>query len=434
MTKGEVIMIGLKTLAAGIAAAALFAGAASAQEPVEITFWSWLPDIQKTVDLFEASHPNIKVKVENVGVGADQYTKIQNAVDAGSGGPDVAHMTYDAIPNFALTGALADVTKHGGESVRELFLPGVVGLVDINGGLYGIPQDFGPGVMYYRKDVFDEAGVEVPRTWAEFAAAGEAIHAKNPEHFITFIDPALVDAAYMGLWQLGAAPWSLEGGTNVTLDFNSEKAKQWADYWTDLNAKGLTIESVMGSDAWFKQLGAGQMATWVVGAWGLQALTGVLPQNEGLWRVAPQPVWNEGDVGTSQFGGSGTVILEQSANKEAAVEFALWMNGSPEGVTSLKNDQGLLPTTNAAWEDPAFLDEEIAYLGGQKARQIFAESAKNSVVGWSWLPFQPYVGSVYKDTVGQAISGKTSIAEGFAAWQKRIADYATEQGFTVTAK
>ncbi|MGV3490158.1 MAG: ABC transporter substrate-binding protein [Devosia sp.] len=420
-------------LAVTVAATAIFATGAIAQDNVEITFWTWLPTVQATIDKFEAANPGITVKVENVGVYTDQYTKMQNAVDAGSGGPDVAHVTYDSIPNFALTGALADVTQFGGEAVRDIFLPGVVGLVDINGGIYGVPQDFGPGVMYYRKDVFDEAGLEVPGTWAEYAAAAEALKAKNPEWNITYLDPSLVDAAYMGLWQLEAAPWTLTDGTNVTFNLQSEKAKQWADYWTDLNAKGLTIESVQGSDEWFKQLGSGQIATWVVGAWGLQALTGVLPDNEGLWRVAPQPVWNEGDVGTSQFGGSGTVIMANSQNKEAAVKFAMWMNGSPEGVASLKDDQGLLPTTNAAWEDPAFIDEEIAYLGGQKARQIFAESAKNSVVGWSWLPFQPYVSSVYRDTVGQAISGKTSVFDGFKAWSDRISEYAAEQGFTVTA-
>jgi multiple sugar transport system substrate-binding protein len=109
------------------------------------------------------------------------------------------------------------------------------------------------------------------------------------------------------------------------------------------------------------------------------------------------------------------------------------MNSSPEGVESLKNDQGLLPTTIAAWDDPAFIDEEIAYLGGQKARQIFAESARDSVVGWTWLPFQPYVSSIYRDTVGQAISGKTGIFDSLKTWQDRIAEYAGQQGFTVTA-
>lgn len=425
------------TVAAAFAATALVitgcTSTPSADEPVEITFWTWLPDMQKTIDLFEASHPNITVKVENVGVGVDEYTKIQNAVDAGSGGPDVAHMTYDAVPAFALTGALADLTKTGGDSIADTFLPGVVSLVQFGDAIYGVPQDFGPGVMYYRQDVFEAAGIEVPTTWDEYAAAAESLHAANPNTYITYLDPGLVDAPYMGLWQLGADPWPIENGTDLTLNLTSEKATQWADYWTDLNNKGLTIESVQGSDEWFKQMGDGQMATWVVGAWGLQALTGVLPENDGLWRVAPQPVWNEGD-GTSQWGGSASVVLEQSDKKEAATEFALWVNGSEEGVESLKNDQGLLPSTNAAWDDPTFIDEEIEYLGGQQARQIFAQSAKDTVVGWTWTPFQPYIGSVYKDTVGQAISAKTSLADAFVLWQDRIAEYAEEQGFTVTVE
>lgn len=419
---------GLLAAAAAIAVAVPVA----AQDQVEITYWTWLPDIQRTVDLFEAEHPHIRVNVENVGVGTEQYIKIQNAADAGTGGPDVAQMTYDAIPNFVLTGALADITAHGAEDVSEIFLPGVLSLVRFGDGVYGVPQDFGPGVMYYRQDVFEEAGIEVPATWNEFRAAGEAIRAADPERYISFIDPALYDAAYMGLWQLEAGPWTVRDGTEVVLDLDSDAATLWADYWTDLNQNDLVIESVMGSDEWFRQLGGGQIAAWVVGAWGLQALIGVLPDNEGLWRVAPQPVWNEGDVGTSQFGGSAVVVLEQSDRKDAAVTFAMWLNGSEAGVQSLRDDQGLLPTTNAAWDDPAFIDEEIDYLGGQQARRIFADSARNSVVGWEWLPFQPYVSSIYRDTVGQAISNHTSIADGFAEWQRRIAEYAEAQGFTVT--
>jgi multiple sugar transport system substrate-binding protein len=419
------------TAVAALALAGCSAGDAGDEGPVEITFWSWLPDIQKTVDLFEDAHPDITVKVENVGVGVDEYTKIQNAVDAGSGGPDVAHMTYDAIPNFALTGALADLTKYGGEDIPDTFLPGVVSLVQRGDAVYGVPQDFGPGVMYYRADVFDELGLAVPTTWDEYAAAAEAIKASSPDRNITFIDPGLVDAAYMGLWQLDAKPWSVEDESTVSIDLGSDEATRWADYWTGLNEKGLLLESTMGADEWFRQMGDGQIATWIVGAWGLQALTGNLPDNAGLWRVAPQPQWEAGGTATSQFGGSGTVVLEQSKHKEAATEFAMWLNSDPVAVESLKNDQGLLPTTNAAWEDPGFVDEEIEYLGGQQARQIFAESAQNSVTGWQWLPFQPYVGSVYKDTVGAAISGKTSIADGFAAWQERIVEYAEEQGFTV---
>lgn len=427
---------GFTAIAAAVAATSVVltgcaGGTPESDEPVEITFWSWLPDIQTTIDEFEDANPDITVKLENVGVGIDEYTKIQNAVDAGSGGPDVAHMAYDAIPNFALTGALADLTQHGGEEIPDLFLPGVVSLVSQGDAIYGVPQDYGPGVMYYRVDIFDELGLEVPATWDEYADAAEAIKASSADRNITYLDPGLFDAAYMGLWQLDAKPWTVVDAETITVDLGTPEATQWADYWTDLNQRDLLIESTMGSDEWFRQMGEGRIATWIVGAWGLQALTGNLPDNEGLWRVAPMPQWNEGDNATSQFGGSATVVLEQSDKKEAATRFALWMNGSDEGVQSLMDDQGLLPTTVAAWEDPAFVDEEIAYLGGQQARQVFADSAQNSVLGWQWLPFQPYVSSVYADTVGQAIAGKTSIADGFTAWEQRIVEYAQEQGFTV---
>lgn len=426
------------TIAAAIAATALVVTGCSttppADEKAELTFWTWANDPQPTIDLFEAAHPNITVTVENVGVGDDQYTKIQNAVDAGTGGPDLAQMDYSAIPNFVLTGALADISQYGATGMEDTFLPGVLSLVKSGDGIYGVPQDFGPAVMFYRTDVFEAAGVAVPTTWDEYAAAAVALKAANPETYITYLEPGLVDAAYAGLWQLEAQPWQMTSDSEVTLDLTSAKATKWAGYWSDLNQQGLTIESVQGSDEWFKQLGAGQIATWVVGAWGLGALTSVLPENTGLWGVAPQPVWNAGDVGTSQYGGGGTVVLENSEHKEAATEFALWMNGSDEGVQSLKDDQGLLPTTNAAWADPAFTEEKFDYLGGQKAREIFAQSAQDSVVGWNWLPFQPYISSVYADTVGQAISGKTDIATAMGAWQDRIAEYAEEQGFTVTVE
>ena len=38
--------------------------------PTELTFWTWVPDIQNEVDLFEEAYPAISVTVENVGQGA----------------------------------------------------------------------------------------------------------------------------------------------------------------------------------------------------------------------------------------------------------------------------------------------------------------------------------------------------------------------------
>jgi multiple sugar transport system substrate-binding protein len=169
----------------------------------------------------------------------------------------------------------------------------------------------------------------------------------------------------------------------------------------------------------------------MVGSWGYGPLAGVIPENEGLWRAALQPVWDAGDAAASQFGGGGTVVLSSSEHQQAAADFAIWLNSDPAAVGALM-DAGLTPTAADVWADPAFLDTEIAYLGGQQANQVFAEAADATVPGWSWLPIMVYATSIYKDTVGQAIADKGDLNDGFAAFKDRLVEYATQQGFTVT--
>src|SRR5690606_24591068 len=114
-------------LAAVTLAAACGAGEPAADgggdpaQPVELTFWSWVPDIQKAVDAFNAAHPGIKVNLETVTPGPDGgYAKMLAAVKAGNA-PDVAQVGYDSLPSFLVTGALEDVTEpdegHAGKFV-----------------------------------------------------------------------------------------------------------------------------------------------------------------------------------------------------------------------------------------------------------------------------------------------------------------------------
>src|SRR5260370_31958627 len=56
--------------------------------PVTLTFWTWVPNVQSEVNLFEQSHPNIKFKVVNAGQGAPEDTKLRTALKSGSRVPD----------------------------------------------------------------------------------------------------------------------------------------------------------------------------------------------------------------------------------------------------------------------------------------------------------------------------------------------------------
>ncbi|MEW5625020.1 sugar ABC transporter substrate-binding protein, partial [Streptomyces hydrogenans] len=89
------------------------------------------------------------------------------------------------------------------------------------------------------------------------------------------------------------------------------------------------------------------------------------------------------------------------------------------------------PATRADLESDTFLNTEFPYFGGQKANQIFAESARNVGADWSYLPYQVYANSIFNDTVGKAYVSSTKLTDGLKAWQDASVKYGNDQGFTV---
>ena len=144
--------------------------------PTDLTFWTWVPDIQDQVDLFEAEYPEINVTVENVGQGLDHYAKVRTAAEAGSGGPDVVQLEYQFISSFALSGELLDLTPYGAEDIADDYVSWVWNQGVHNGEILAIPQDSGPLGNLYREDILTAAGVtEAPATWEDYKTAAEAV-------------------------------------------------------------------------------------------------------------------------------------------------------------------------------------------------------------------------------------------------------------------
>jgi len=96
---------------------------AALEEGGTITYWTWTPSAEAQVAAFEDQFPNVDVKLVNAGTGNDHYTKLQNAIKAGSGGPDVAQVEYKALPQFALPGGLVDMTQYGFDEFGDGYTP-----------------------------------------------------------------------------------------------------------------------------------------------------------------------------------------------------------------------------------------------------------------------------------------------------------------------
>ncbi|ROR38052.1 ABC transporter substrate-binding protein [Kitasatospora cineracea] len=415
---------------AGSAAPAVTDPAAALDTPTTLTFWTWAPNIDKTVALFEQKYPKIKVNVVNAGQSATEYTKMQTAIKAGSGGPDVAQVEYFALPEFALSKRLVDLKQYGAAGLESKFTPSAWSQVALNGGVWAVPQDTGPMAMFYNQKLFDQLGLKPPTTWAEFEDVAVKIKASDPNRFITSIDPGDAGGLDSFIWQAGGRPFQQKDAGNVAVDLQDPGSKKVADLWSSLLQRKLVDAAPGWTNEWWQSMDSGRYAMWLIGAWAPGNIASTIPNTAKDWRVAPMPQWSTGDKVSAENGGSAVAVPTSSKHQAAAAAFAIWLNSDPEAVRSL-NDNGLFPATTGLLTDPAFLDKPLDALGGQKANRILADSSATVGTGWQYLPYQVYANSVFKDTVGQSVNGG-DLNAGLGAWQKRIADYGNQQGFKVT--
>ncbi|KQT75769.1 sugar ABC transporter substrate-binding protein [Microbacterium sp. Leaf436] len=396
----------------------------------ELTYWSWTPSAEAQVAAFEAKYPNVKVNYVNAGTNTEEYTKLQNAIKAGSGAPDVVQIEYYAFPQFALSDSLVDLSSYGFADLKDDYSTGTWGSVDFDGKIYGLPQDSGPMALFYNKEVFDQFGIAVPTTWDEYYAAAQKLNAADPTKFIT-ADTGDSGFTTSMIWQAGGTPFTTSGdaGTDVAIDLQDDGSKKFADNWNRLIEGGLISDTPSWSDEWFKGLGDGSIASLVIGAWMPGVLESSVADGAGKWAVAPIPTY-DGTAVTSENGGGGQAVTKQSKNPALAAGFLKWLNNDEESL-QIFAESGGFPSTTAQLSDPAFVDKESEYFGGQQINQVLTQASSEVREGWSYLPFQVYANSIYGDTVGQAYANKSDLNAGLTAWQDQLVQYGNDQGFSV---
>lgn len=369
------------------------------------------------------------VNLVDTGGAADNNLKLQNAITAGSGAPDVSQLEYQSLPQFVLQQSLTDLTPAGFGDLEDLYSASTWGAVTTDDGIWGLPQDSGPMALFYNQAVFDQYGLTVPTTWDEFIEEGRKLHEADPTKWITNDQGADAGFGTSMIWQAGGRPFQVDG-TEVSIDLQDEGSQKWADTWNQLVENDL-VGSIPGwTDEWFQALGDGTIATLPIGAWMPGVLESGAAAGSGNWRVAPMPTYDGGDAVTAENGGSSQVVLEQSANKPLAAAFLRWLNSDQASIDVFLASGGF-PATTADLNSDEFLNYESEYFGGQKINEVLVEASNSVGEGWQYLPWQSYANSVYADTVGQSYLNKSDINTGLQEWQDNNLSYGQEQGYTI---
>ncbi len=141
------------------------ASAAPSGESVTIRYVMWDANqqapYQTCADAFHQKYPNITVKVEQQGWD-DYWNAIQTGFVSGDA-PDVFTDHLAKYPEFALKEQIMDIQPLVDKDKVDLsiYLPGLADLWVRQGKRYGLPKDWDTIAVFYNKDMFDKAGIDV---------------------------------------------------------------------------------------------------------------------------------------------------------------------------------------------------------------------------------------------------------------------------------
>jgi multiple sugar transport system substrate-binding protein len=395
-------------------ASASAASCEPAKGNVTLQYWNTVPGMDQVVALWNKKNPNIQVEMKNIS--NDQYGTIGNALKAGKA-PELAQVGYDELPDLRTQNAFVDASACAdATAAKSKFVPWTWSQTSFGGtGVFAFPQDTGPMALYARSDIFKKHGLEIPKTWDEYAADAQKLHDADPNLSITFFDPNNAEWFNGLLWQNNAEMYSYSGDKwHVTVE--SDQSKQVAEYWQKLvDAKLVRTDLAHGSTPMYAAYQKNQIATYVGAAWGYSMFRDNLPDQAGKWTIVPMPTWGS-SAASGDWGGSTVAFMKGNTHLYESVKFNSWLNTDPEALALENKLGGLYPAATAGAALPA-LSEGVPYYNNEKIFDVFADSSKNIDTSFTWGPTQKTVNLALQDAMAKAAAGSGKIADAISAAQ-----------------
>ena len=265
--------------------------------------------LKSMVDDDFTPNTGVKVNVEIVDPGA-----LLNAVLAGRGPNVVLSVGANQPVDFALRNAAEDLTQfEGWEEVLSHYSESSYEQYRLDGHVYGIPETQTFNVMFYRKDVLEEMGLEVPNTWQELIEMFPTIQGNNLSIGIptatgssgsavatTQIASTAADLSmyFTLLYQYGGDMYN-EAGTKTTVD-DEAGIKAFDDYVRYFNDYG--IPTVYDFVSRFR---SGEMPIGIAAYSTYNTLMVSAPEIRGLWDFTLIP-------GTERVDENGNTYIDRS--------------------------------------------------------------------------------------------------------------------------
>lgn len=406
-----------------------FAAAVSA-ETTTIRYFMWDPEFKdieaELIEQFEAENPEIEVEMTAMEP-ANYWPKISAMASAGEL-PDVFSMSSGYIDQWAGDGLLMNIQDQVDQLPADNYFTKVFSTLRYpdkeESDMYGMPYAWVTTVLYYNKDMFDQADLEYPDddwSWQDFRQAAEKLTIDSNDDGIP---------ERYGFWWYGryahVEPWIYANGgrilnedkTRIDVD---QKAIEALEFLADLSNKynvsppKRDIVGIRQQDMFPLQ----QTAMWVDGSWNVEHVR-QMGQNSFNWGIAKVPAGPSVEAGEYEAYGwpDSIVIAKESEHKEAAWKLVKYLVGENRPVESYM--AGKVPINKKLANSEQWLQEEqkpaemdiILELGEMIGRTSFT-------TGWGeWRGYADTGGAGMNGVLDSITNGEMTVEEAVQSFTK----------------
>lgn len=324
-------------------------------EPITINFWHHYSAqsaenetlMNVLIPKFEEENPGIKVNAVSH-EWADLHDKILISAQSDTL-PDVARLDIAWVPEFQKMGVLTALDEEMADfdAVTADLLDSAMSTGYVQGHYYAMALNTNTKILFYNKDALTAAGLAVPTTMEEFAAAVAALSGKNENGQQVW---GLNEPALSG-WNVLPYIWS--NGGNITNEdntkasgyINSEATIKAVQMLADMAKNGQLSGYNSGDIPMTDGFGTGRYMLLLEGPWKTAELAGAYP--DMAYGNCQLPA---GEAGSISVLGGEDIAMFNTANKDAAWEFMKFMTSPfaeeemakcgqiPVNKTALKSD------------------------------------------------------------------------------------------------
>ena len=326
--------------------------------------------MQRLTEQYFTPETGLKINIQLVAADA-----LLPSVLAGTG-PDVVMNVGSNVPiDFAIRGAAADLSGMPGfEEVCKRFHSAALTPFSFDGSVYALPETMTFLMMFYRTDVFEELGLEAPKTWDEFYEVVWELQQQNLD--VGFpINAKTSVQSNMNLYGLELFLYQ-NGGTlyNDTLSASALSGDLGVSCFEKM-AELFTLYKFPVDYDFANRFRSGEMPIGIMEYPMYNQLTIFASEIKGLWEMAPVPgtVMPDGSINnTSPAAASGIMMLSGAKDYDKAWQFIEWVTREETQsryateVESVLGAAAKQATANlAAMESMSWTDSEFAALSAQ---------------------------------------------------------------------